>query len=565
MGDDSTTVQAAQAASLFAGEAWFDPIEAGIRERIRGFIEALFEEELTAALGRGRCERAGGTPRGYRNGTRERHLLGSFGPVQVSVPRARMAAAEGGTREWRSAALPRYARMTRQVEALIAGAYLAGTNTRRVKRALAALFRGAVGKDVVSRTWHKVKTDWEAWNRRDLAGEEVVRLLLDGTVVRVRLDRKATNISLLVALGVRRDGQKLLLAVRNMGGESEAAWRGILDDLIARGLRTPEFLVIDGAAGVERALAALWPDVPAQRCTVHKHRNLLAHAPETLHEEISADYTDMIYAASAKEVEAKRKAFLRKWRLKCPGVAASLEEAGDRLFAFLRLPPGQWKSARTTNAIERLHEEFKRRIKTQTVLPSAETAAMLFWALLASGQITMRKIDGWQTSPSRSPSRPLTSPPEAVASLRRRRRRPSPTAFATAPRRRWRGCRSGAFFHRAWRLGPHPTCRSRPPRTGPWADSGAKRNGLSKADLDVPAKLREQRLERGEEAEALARRQVVAEHDLLQLGLGQRVEVEVPGQVAAQAAVGVLHGPFLPRRVGVAEPGRHRAGARQRP
>ena len=138
---------------------------------------------------------------------------------------------------------------------------------------------------------------------------------------------------------------------------------------------------------------------------MHKHRNLLAHAPDALHEEVAetlgfaaaADYTDMIHAETAKQVEAKRCAFLRKWRLRCPTVAASLEEAGDRLFAFLRLPPSQWKSARTTNAIERLHEEFKRRIKTQTVLPSAETAAMLFWALLASGQITMRKVNGWQT------------------------------------------------------------------------------------------------------------------------------------------------------------------------
>jgi putative transposase len=140
---------------------------------------------------------------------------------------------------------------------------------------------------------------------------------------------------------------------------------------------------VDGAAGLERVLAALWPDVPTQWCTVHKHRNLLAHAPEALHGEVSADYTDMIYAATPKEVESKRKAFLRKWRLRCPAVAASLEEAGDRLFTFLRLPPSQWKSARTTNAIERLHEEFKRRIKTQTVLPSAETAAMRFWAKLA--------------------------------------------------------------------------------------------------------------------------------------------------------------------------------------
>ena len=395
--DKSSTTP--EAAPLFAGEAWFDPIEAELRERVRQFLEEMIEQEATAALGRGRYER--GAAAGYRNGTRKRRLLGSFGPVEIAVPRARLSTVEGTSHEWQSAVLPRYARMTRQVEALIASAYLAGTNTRRVKRALGALFKGTVGKDVVSRVWRKLKTDWEAWTQRDLAGEDVVRLILDGTVVRARLDRKATGISLLVVLGIRRDGQKVLLAVRNMGGESEAAWRGVLDDLIARGLRTPEFLVIDGAAGLEKALAALWPEVPTQRCTVHKHRNLLAHAPEALHEEVSADYTDMIYAKSAKEIEAKRRAFLRKWRLRCRAVADSLEEAGERLFTFARLPEDQWKSARTTNAVERIHEEFKRRIKTQTVLPSAETAAMLFWALLASGQINMRKIDGWQTLPEK--------------------------------------------------------------------------------------------------------------------------------------------------------------------
>jgi putative transposase len=89
--------------------------------------------------------------------------------------------------------------------------------------------------------------------------------------------------------------------------------------------------------------------------------------------------------------------FIRKWRLRHRPVADCLEEAGERLFTLTRLPPSQWRSARTTNAIERLHEEFKRRIKTQTMLPSADTAAMLFWALLASGQINMRKVDGWQT------------------------------------------------------------------------------------------------------------------------------------------------------------------------
>ena len=242
-----------------------------------------------------------------------------------------------------------------------------------------------------------MRTDWEAWNARDLHGEDIVRLILDGTVVRARIDRKATAISVLVAIGVRRDGQKVLLALRSMGGESTAAWTAFLEDMTRRGLTAPEFMIVDGAPGLEAALAALWPEAPLQRCTVHKHRNLLAHAPKRLHDELTEDYRDMIYAETAADVQARRKAFLRKWRLKCRTVADSLEEAGDRLFTFTRLPPGQWKSARTTNAIERLHEEFRRRIKTQTVLPEAETAPMLFWALLASGQIVMRKVDGWDT------------------------------------------------------------------------------------------------------------------------------------------------------------------------
>ena len=95
------------------------------------------------------------------------------------------------------------------------------------------------------------------------------------------------------------------------------------------------------------ALAALWPDMAVQRCTVHKHRNLLAHAPERLHEEISDDYRDMIYAATRGEVETRRKAFIRKWRLKCRAVADSLEEVGDKLFTFTQFPPSQWKSIRT--------------------------------------------------------------------------------------------------------------------------------------------------------------------------------------------------------------------------
>jgi putative transposase len=403
----SDSSQPAADTAVYLFDDWFDPIEAGVRDRVREFIQAMVEGELDATLMR---RRYGRRPKstsddddglvavtGHRHGHRSRSLTGTFGRVEIEVPRARLHGQDGKTTEWNSKVLRAYQRRTLAADALIASTYLAGTNTRRVRRALAALFGGTVSKDIVSRIWRKVKGDWDAWNARSLAAEPIVRLILDGTVVRVRLDRKATSISLLVIIGVRADGQKVLLAVKNMGGESTEAWRAVLDDLIKRGLQRPEFLIVDGALGLETAIAAVWDGVPMQRCTVHKHRNLLAHAPERLHDEVTADYTDMIYAATPEEIETRRKAFIRKWRLKCRAVAASLEEADDRLFTFTRLPPSQWRSARTTNAIERLHEEFKRRIKTQTVLPSADTAAMLFWALLASGQINMRKVDGWQT------------------------------------------------------------------------------------------------------------------------------------------------------------------------
>jgi transposase-like protein len=340
---DSLQPAAEKAFDLF--DNWFDPIETEVRVRAREFIEELLRDELDTALARpryGRSQMAGNEARagvaGHRHGSRTRSLTGTFGPIEIAVPRARLTTSEGGTTEWKSQALRAYQRRTLAADALIASTYLAGTNTRRVRRALAALFGGTVGKDTVSRTWRKVKSDWDAWNTRSLAGDPIVRLILDGTVVRVRLDRKATSISLLVILGVRADGQKVLLAIKSMGGESAEAWRTVLDDLIKRGLRRPEFLIVDGAPGLDKAIASVWDGVPVQRCTVHKHRNLFAHAPERLHDEITADYNDMIYATTPEEIEVRRKAFIRKWRLKHRAVADSLEEAGERLFTFTRLP-----------------------------------------------------------------------------------------------------------------------------------------------------------------------------------------------------------------------------------
>ncbi len=207
-----TMKEAAVAAENLLFNDWVDAIEDGVRSRVRGFIETMLEEELDGVLSRPRYGRrkpndGEGAPMvvGCRHGHRQRTLTGTFGKTQISVPRARLVCEDQGgkTREWKSRSLRAYQRRTRAADALIAGAYLSGTNTRRVRRALQAVFAGTVGKDVVSRTWRKVKGDWDVWNQRSLADQKIIRLILDGTVVRVRLDKKATSISLLVALGMR--------------------------------------------------------------------------------------------------------------------------------------------------------------------------------------------------------------------------------------------------------------------------------------------------------------------------------------------------------------------------
>src|SRR5262249_6853846 len=157
----------------------------------------MIESELETALARPRYGRRptadvqnGDWPKGltgHRHGHRSRSLMGTFGRVEIAMPRARLEGAAGQATQRKRSALRAYQRRTKQADSLIAGAYLAGTNTRRVRRALAAVFGGAVGKDTVSRVWRKVKGDWEAWNARSLAEEPIIRLILDGTVVRVRL------------------------------------------------------------------------------------------------------------------------------------------------------------------------------------------------------------------------------------------------------------------------------------------------------------------------------------------------------------------------------------------
>ncbi len=377
-------------------ERTVDSLETLMRERVRATLEALVEEELAAALGADRSARVGTVRQGYRHGTRPRTLTTSLGPTTLAMPRARIHGV-GTASEWRSQLVPRYQRRTRRVDEALLGVYLAGTNTRRIKAALAPLLRGGpLSKDAISRLVGRLREDFETWRARDLAGDQIRYLFLDGWYPKVRLGKQRVRVPVLVTLGVRADGQRVVLDLRLVGDESAAAWSEVVASLVARHLGPPGLAVVDGNPGLVAALRAAWPSIALQRCTAHKLRNLLAKAPARLREELAEDYRRMIYAEHATQVAQARTVFTKKWRLRCPGVVESLAEAGDDLFTFVRFPPAQWKALRTTNALERIHEEFRRRVKTQASLPSQDAVLLLLFGLLRSGAITLRALVGYQ-------------------------------------------------------------------------------------------------------------------------------------------------------------------------
>lgn len=378
------------------GIDWSADLREGMRDAARAFVEDLLEEALADAIGAARYER-GGARAGYRNGSMRRRLTTSSGTLDLTVPRGRLRSKDGGTREWRSGLVERYARRTRDVDESMLSMYLAGVNTRKVKAVMRPLLGGtAMSRSAVSRIVAKVESRFDAWSKRSLAEEDVVFLYLDAIALKVRLAGRVQSVPVLCALGVRSDGTKELLAIEMTGSESLAAWEGFLRGLESRGLCAPQLCVIDGNPGLRGACEAVWPKAEVQRCTVHKLRNLLRKAPPRLHDEIRTDYHAIVYAKSARAAREAHAAFVAKWSKRCPGVAKSLLEAGDELLTYTGFPRSQWKCIRTTNVIERLNEEFRRRVKTQSSLPNERAAVVLLFSLLDQGLVRLRKIDGWR-------------------------------------------------------------------------------------------------------------------------------------------------------------------------
>ncbi len=299
--------------------------------------------------------------------------------------------------EWHSQMLPRYRRRAKAVDDALLGLYLCDANTRRIRKALQPLMKNTpLSKSSISRLVSRLKEQFEVWQRRALHNETLVHLYLDGFGAKVRCGGRVVSVPVLAAVGVRESGEKVLLGLWLRGSESAMAWEGVLDDLSARSLPRPQLVIIDGNQGLRLAVETTWPKIDVQRCTVHKLKDLLSHAPKHAHEEIREDYQAVIYANGLEEALIARERFIKKWQNRCEGMVKSLLEAGDELLTFFRYPQSQWRSLRSTNIIERIYGEFRRQIKTQMPFPTESAVLIMLYGLFASGQITLRKISNWR-------------------------------------------------------------------------------------------------------------------------------------------------------------------------
>lgn len=372
-----------------------DPLTEALRGRIREMILKLTEAELREVLAAQPYERTA-ERQGYRHGKKSRSITTGLGAAVIELPRARLLE-DGQEREWQSHLIRRYERRAPSVDSALLGAYLAGANGRRIRGALSPLLRGApLSKSAISRIVGRLQALFSSWRKRSLKTFPLLVLYLDAIALRVRVANKVVSLPVLVALGVSRGGQKEVLDLELLASESTLCWSGFVQGLVGRGLRRPRLVVMDGNKGLRGAVEESWSGVAVQRCTVHKLRNLERHVPRHALEEMRSDYHRIIRANSLDEARKAYREFISKWKKLAPKVATSLEEGGEELLTFYSFPKSQWKSLRTTNVIERLNGEFRRRVKTQGSLPDAQAAERLLFGLLVSGQIHMRRIDGWR-------------------------------------------------------------------------------------------------------------------------------------------------------------------------
>ena len=365
----------------------FEYIGMSIQKEVGTFLTNLMDKELTDHIGREKYERKD-VSTDYRNGTYTRTFcIKGIGDVEVRVPRDR----DG---DFQSQVLPRSQRYDERITEDLAAMYLTGISTRTLSLLTKRLIGRSLSATEVSNASAELKQAVETWRTRDLSREKIKYLFVDGVNFRMRMQGSIELVPVLVVIGVREDGTKLVLSLQSGDKESAATWRQFFKDLKKRGLDGSTVIlgIMDGLSGLEKVFEEEFSRAKIQRCQVHVARNVLAKVPRKLKQEVADDLRSIFYASSRKKADEFAVSFAAKWEKDLPSAVHCLANSLDACLTFFSFPEEEWISLRTTNIIERLNKEFKRRTKPMEIV-AGENACYLLLAF-----ISLKMEMNWRTT-----------------------------------------------------------------------------------------------------------------------------------------------------------------------
>ena len=357
-------------------------VEARVRQGVKAVLEEVLEEEMTQHLEAGYRELTP-TRRGERNGHYQRNLLTPAGKIErLEVPRDR----EG---EFVTEVFERYKRMTGDVEEAVLEMYLSGISVRKIAGVTDALSKVRIGKDAVSRIARRLEGQQKEWRGRSLEEKAYPYLYLDATYLKVRWGARVTSLALLVCVGVDEEGFREVLAVEVAGKEKGAAYATLLRALIDRGLRGVRLVVSDDHEGIKAAVAGELPGVQWQRCVVHFERNVLSHVPASEMNEVAEDLKAIFKVRRQMTARALAEEFVELYEKRFPKAVAIFEAGIADALSYLSFPGSHHPRIRTTNMLERLFKEVKRRTRVVGVFPNETSASTL------ATEIALRSSEEW--------------------------------------------------------------------------------------------------------------------------------------------------------------------------
>jgi putative transposase len=369
----------------------FDLMNLDIRKVSADYLGTLMNMELSVFLGRDRHVRVNAvstTSRNYRNGYYLRTFaVKNLGELSIKVPRDRLG-------EFKTSVLPKYDRIDPQIKSDAVLMYFLGMSTRSLSLVSGRLFGRKMSHAVISEHTTELNEKVEFWRTRPIT-EEIKYLYVDGTYFTMRTTDSIEKVCVLVVIGVDKNGHKHIIALQAGDKESATNWRELFKDLKARGLDGSkiELGIMDGLAGLEKVFTEEFTNAKVQRCQVHLARNVLAKTPHKLKQEVADDLRSIFYASSKKKADAFYKEFEKKWSKEIPSAFKSLETNIENALTFLSFPSEEWLALRTTNPIERLNKEFKRRTKTMEIVAGEKSC----YSLLAVVSIRMEAY--WKKHP----------------------------------------------------------------------------------------------------------------------------------------------------------------------